>query len=119
MTLEAYNILISKSEKIKNKYLRARLRIGIVLLFLIGVRISELLPLKIFQVKTLFDEDWITIDRLKRGHYNHKAFLTPEAIRIIKAPTKDLQTLRFFKSEESFVFTDENLNKPLECGPFN
>ena len=42
------------------------------------IRISELLPLKVGQLKTLFKEGWIEIERLKNGAANHKAFLISE-----------------------------------------
>lgn len=47
INLETYNILISEAENIKNKYLSARLRIALALLFITGVQMSELLPLKV------------------------------------------------------------------------
>ena len=119
MNLENYLFFISESERIKNKYLKARLRIAITLLFITGVRISELLPLRVSQVKTLFAEGWIAIDRSKRGHSSYKAFLTPEGFKIIKARKKDFEILLFFKDDESFIFTAENSNKPLARGPFN
>lgn len=43
-----------------------------------GIRIGELLSLKVGQLETLVEEGWISIDRLKRGPANHKAFLTSE-----------------------------------------
>ena len=49
-----------------NIYLGARLRIALAILFITGIRISELLPLKVYQVQTLFADSWIAIDRAKR-----------------------------------------------------
>ena len=59
-------------------YIATRTRIAICLLTVSGIRISELLSLKVFQLKTLLGEGWISIDRLKRGPSNHKYFLTWE-----------------------------------------
>ena len=43
-----------------------------------GIRISELLSLKVGQLETLLKKGWISVDRLKRDPANHKAFLTSE-----------------------------------------
>lgn len=68
-----YQFLIKESEKIdsKSRFRAARLRLALSLLLVTGIRISELLPLKIKQVRVLFVESFIPIDRAKR-----KAFLT-------------------------------------------
>jgi hypothetical protein len=42
------------------------------------------------QLETLLEEGWISIDRLKRGPANHKAFLTSEGKKIVKARKKIL-----------------------------
>ena len=55
------------------------------------VRISELLPLKIGQVQTLFTEQWISIDRAKRGPSNYKAFLRKEDATIMRERLLDLE----------------------------
>jgi hypothetical protein len=60
----------------------------ISLLFIIGIRISKLLPLKTFQVNTLFSESWISVNRYKCGHANHKVFLTPQGSKIMKERKK-------------------------------
>ena len=67
-----------------NRYTAARLRLALTLLVVAGIRISELLPLKMGQIQTLFSESWIAIDRSKRGPSSHKAFLTREGIKLIK-----------------------------------
>jgi hypothetical protein len=46
------------------------------------------------QLETLVEERWISIDRLKRGPANHKAFLTSEGKKIVKAQKKDIEFVR-------------------------
>lgn len=77
ITKEIYDLLIQSSQKWRysNLYQSARLRLALALLLVTGIRISELLPLKINQVESLFTKNWISIDRAKRGPTNHKAFL--------------------------------------------
>jgi integrase len=72
LTKEIYDSLIQSSQKWKysNLYQSARLRLALVLLLVTGIRISELLPLKMNQVGSLFTKDWISIDRAKRGPPN-------------------------------------------------
>lgn len=69
---EIYNLLIKESEE--PTYINTRTRIAIYLLTVTGIRIGELLSLKVGQLETLVEEGWISIDRLKRGPANHKAF---------------------------------------------
>ncbi len=62
---EIYNLLMKESEG--PSYIATRTRIAICLLTVTGIRISELLPLKVVQLETLLAEGGISIDRLKRG----------------------------------------------------
>ena len=70
-----------------------------------GIRINELLPLKVSQLETLFKENWIAIDRSKRGPSNHKAFLTKEGKKIIQDRQKDFQLIFLIKEPDSYLFT--------------
>ena len=69
-----YNLLMKKSEG--TSYIKTITRIAICIITVTGIRMSELLSLKVGQLETLLAESWISIDRLKRGFVNHKAFLT-------------------------------------------
>ena len=102
---EIYNLLMKESEGAS--YIATRTRIVICLLTVSGIRISELLSLKVFQLKTLLGEGWISIDRLKRGPANHKAFLTSEGRKIVKAQKRDFEFLFLMKDENSYVFTSD------------
>jgi len=88
---EIYNLLIKESEG--PSYIATRTRIAICLLTVTGIRIGELLSLKVGQLETLLKEGWISIDRLKRGPANHKAFLTSEGKKIVKARKRDFEFL--------------------------
>jgi integrase len=82
MTREIYNELIKAAEG--PTYINLRTRIALCILAITGIRINELLPLKVEQLQTLVQESWIEIDRSKRGPSNHKAFLTKEGKKIIQ-----------------------------------
>jgi integrase len=115
ITTEIYDSLIKSSQKLKysNLYKSARLRLALALLLVTGIRISELLPLKMNQVENLFTKHWISIDQAKRGPANHKAFLTKEGAKIMKERCSDFEFLQLFKDSDSSIFTAQNSNKPL------
>ena len=115
ITVEIYDSLIQSSQNFKysNLYQSARLRLALALLLVTGIRISELLPLKMKQVESLFINHWITIDRAKRGPANHKAFLTKEGSRIVQERRSDFELMQLFKDGDSYIFTAENSQKPL------
>ena len=107
---EIYNLLMKESEG--PSYIATRTRIAICLLTVTGIRIGELLPLKVDQLETLLKEGWISIDRLKKGPANHKAFLTSEGKKIVKARKRDFKFLFVMKDKDSYVFTSDR--KPYQ-----
>ena len=105
MTAEIYTELMRAAEG--PTYIQLRTRIALCILAVTGIRINELLPLKASQLETLFKENWIAIDRSKRGPSNHKAFLTKEGKKIIQERQKDFQLLFLMKEPNSYIFTAE------------
>jgi integrase len=113
MTGEIYRELMRASEG--PTYINLRTRMALCILAVTGIRINELLPLKVNQLETLFKENWIAIDRSKRGPSNHKAFLTKEGKKIIQDRQKDFQLIFLMKEQDSYLFTAEsNHYKPLD-----
>lgn len=121
ITKEIFEVLMNEFEttNYQNRYIRSRVKVALTLLLVTDARISELLPLKMYQIETLFTNSWIAIDRSKRGPSNHKAFLTKQGIRILNSIRKDFEILLYYKSNESFIFTPQYSNKPLEREVFN
>ena len=105
MTAEIYKELIKEAEG--PTYLDVRLRLTLCLLAVTGVRINELLNIKVSQLKTLTQESWIAINRSKRGPSNHKAFLTKEGKKIIQDRKKDFEFIFLIKEPDAYVFTSE------------
>ena len=113
MTTEIYTELMRAAEG--PTYIQLRTRIALCILGVTGIRINELLPLKVSQLETLFKENWIAIDRSKRGPSNHKAFLTKEGKKIIQERQKDFQLISLIKEPNSYLFTAEaNHSKQLD-----
>jgi len=102
---EIYNLLIKESEG--PTYIATRTRIAICLLTVNGIRVGELLSLKVGQLETLVEEGWISINRLKRGPANHKAFLTSEGKKLVKARKRDFEFLFLMKDKDSYLFTSD------------
>jgi site-specific recombinase XerD len=112
MLPEIYRLLVQATES--PSYTSIRLRIAFCLLTVTGIRINELLPLKVYQLQTLLKSGWIEIDRSKRGPTNHKAFLTREGKNLVEKRKKDFEFLFLMKNEDSYIFTPEsNHNKML------
>jgi integrase len=105
MTPDIYQSLIEAVEGKAYKF--ARLRIAFCLLAVTGIRVSELLPLKVSQIETLLSSHWIAINRSKRGPSSHKAFLTPEGKRIVKKRRKDFELIVLMKEVDSYIFTPD------------
>jgi integrase len=120
ITTDIYQFLIDQTNTIEyyNLYTAARLRLALTLLVVTGIRISERLRLKMGQIQTLFSESWIAIDRSKRGPSSHKAFLTREGVKLIKDRGKDFEFLSYYKQDNSYIFTSQYSNKPLERESF-
>ena len=106
VTPEIYRLLIQAAES--PSYTSVRLRIAFCLLTVTGIRINELLPLKVHQLQTLLEFYWIGIDRSKRGPANHKAFLTREGRKLVDERKKDFELLFLMKNPDSYVFTSES-----------
>ena len=105
VTSEIYDLLIQASGS--PAYTSVRLRIAFCLLTVTGIRINELLPLKVGQIQTLLEKHWIRIDRSKLGPANHKAFLTGEERKLVDERRKDFNFLFLMKTMDSFIFPSE------------
>ena len=106
ITREIYRLLMQATKS--PSYTSIRLRIAFCLLTVTGIRINELLPLKVGQLQTLLESHWIGIDRSKRGPANHKAFLTREGRILVDERKKDFEFLFLMKNPDSFIFTSES-----------
>ena len=72
-----------------------------------GIKINELLVLKVKQLENLVQKSWIAIDGYKRGPSNHKAFLTKEGKKIIQDRKKDFEFISLFKEPDAYVFRSQ------------
>ena len=73
-----------------------------------GIRINELLSLKVHELQRLLESNWIPIDRSKRGPANHKAFITGEGRKLVNERKRDFEFLFLIKNPDSYIFTSES-----------
>ena len=65
-----------------------------------------------------FTNHWLFRGQIKREPANQKAFLTEKGGRIIQDRRSDFEVMKFFKNNDSYIFTAENSNKPLSREAF-
>ena len=112
ITREIYEQLITSI--IGSNYKNARLRLAILILTICGIRVNELLPLKVEQLLTLVESNWISINRSKRGPSSHKAYLTALGKKLMDNRRQDFEIIFTMKELDSYVFTSEKSHcKPL------
>lgn len=108
VTPKIYQALTQATESgNSNSYTAARLRIALCLLTITGIRVNELLPLKVYQLKTLLTESWIKINRSKHGPANYKAYLSKQGKQILKDRQKDFELLYLLKEDSSYIFSSQ------------
>ena len=63
----------------------------------------------------MLNKGWISIDQLKICPANHKAFLTLEGKKLVKAHKRDFEFLFLMKDKDSYIFTsDRKPNQTLQ-----
>ena len=88
MTAQIYKELIKEAEG--PTYLNVRLRLALCLLAVTGIRINELLNIKVSDLTTLIQENWIVIDRSNVDPVIIKHFLPRKARKLFKIEKKIL-----------------------------
>lgn len=98
LTLNDFETIITAINNNKHFTTNTRIRFHVTTLIfmLTGVRISELLNIKVSQILSLIFKGHIAIDRAKKGPSNHKAFLTKTAKTILAKYKTDIVYLLQF-----------------------
>lgn len=112
MTGKIYKMLMRRAEG--PSYISARLRISMCLLTITGIRLNQLITLKVSRIEPLFKEGWVLTDRVKPGPGSHKAFLNMEGKKLLRERQEDFEFLCLRKRSDSYIFTNEyDHSKPL------
>lgn len=108
MTLMIYNRLISDRRTTEfYRYNHIRLRVAFCILFITGINLSHLLTLKVYQLQTLLENHWISINNFEQDNSNSKASLSEEGKKVIQARQQDFKIILSGKTPNSYVFTSE------------
>lgn len=100
--------------KHENPYIEARNKCALVLLYVTGLRSSEILFIKVRTLKDLFQDGLISVDRKKKGAKGKSAILTKSGKNLLAKHRQSFEFLFAFKNDENcYVFTPSNKNKPL------
>lgn len=101
MTAEIYKKLLKAAAG--GAYSNIRLRIALCLLLILGLPISSLLFLRVYQIKTLVTKGYIALPLTEPS-----AFLTKEGQKVVKDRQKDFQVIFSMKEENSYIFTNHS-----------
>jgi len=105
---------VLNASRTQRGYKASRLRVALTLLYITGVRASELLSIKSGQVEQLLVSGSIPITRKKRGETQKLAHLHGEGKLVLKLVQNDIALLLTGKeSPEDFFFTAEGAPNAL------
>lgn len=92
-----------------NNLTQTRLRLAMVLLVVTGVRISEIRFIKVSQIVTLFEKNYLQVNLSKGGHKGHKIFLTKEGQTLVSTYRLDFMNLMLLSGFIQELPTRRNL----------
>lgn len=105
MTTEIYKELLKETERSTYIYVRTLIALGILVVSLI--RINELLLLKVNQLATLVEENYIAIEQSKLRPSNYNTFFTKEGKKTIQDRKKYFQLIFLIKESNAYIFSTE------------
>ena len=108
-------VLAFLEKKKWNNLTKIRLRLAMVLRVVTGIRISEIRFLKVSQIVTLFEKNYLQVNLSKGGHKGHKFFLTKEGATLVRTYRVDFVNLMFLLGFLQELGTRRNLGN-LEPG---
>lgn len=93
-------------------------RIAFTILFVTGLRISEIRTLDFQKISTIFQKQrpYIKVNRLKGGKVEHKAFLTPKGREIIRERKQDFDIL--FSQDQPVLFYSRRTKDGYTARPY-
>lgn len=101
---EFQNILSLTSGKVP--YIVARRKVALVLLYLTGLRISNLLLLEVRHIRELSQKGSTKIQLIKKGESRHTITLSSAGRQLLKSSIDDISLLIHEKSGSDLVFTN-------------
>lgn len=103
-----------------NHYVPSRKKAALILLYITGLRISNLLVLKVHHINELFEKGSTTIPLIKRGNNKHFLALSKKGKSILNQFHTSFLQLMTDKNRDDFLFTTQkNLFKPIDRASFD
>nr|AYC64475.1 hypothetical protein [Pseudochlorodesmis sp. HV01306c] len=94
---------------------KTRLRVAVIILIITGLRISEVRGVKLQQIMSLVNNNFMLVDLAKRGRQGHKTFLSSEGKKLLKEHREAIFELLFLTGTISLNQNNINFN----AEPFN
>lgn len=104
----------------QNHFVASRRKTALLLLYVTGLRVSNLLKFQIKHVQELLDKGETTIPLIKRGDKRHNIVLSEKSRQWLKQHSTNFTLLMFDKERDSFFFTTQNRSdKPINRSSFD
>ena len=115
---EEFDIIISLIKT--NRYSCCRRRFAMALLYVTGLRVSNLLVFTVRHIKSLTNSGSVEISLIKKGSARHKITLGEQGLELLNSFSKDLKILCKDKSVSDRLFTSkDNFSKPIARQTFD
>lgn len=103
-----------------NHFVASRKKTALILLYVTGLRVSNLLKLTIQNIEDFLNKGETRISIIKRGNKNHPILLSKKSRILIKEHTINFTQLMRDKERDSFFFTTQTrLDKPISRSSFD
>jgi len=105
MSFKIYAALLKAAKG--STYSKIRLRVAFCILFVTGISLKVLLSLRVYQLTTLREKGWITINHYDIESTDSKAHLTEIGRIYLKEREEDFKSLFSAKTSNDFIFTSQ------------
>lgn len=94
-------------------YKASRIRVGLVLIYLTGLRVSNLLKLKVHHIDNLLESGCMIVSLIKKGNPRHQLNIGAEGRKLLNKATinRDIEALKGVKGPEEDLFTSQIIGK--------
>ena len=104
----------------QNNFVASRKKGAIILLYVTGLRISDLLKIKVQNMQELLEKGETFIDFTKKNCIKHAIRFSARSAKLVSQYTVNFSQLMIDKKEDSFLFTTVNtFNKPINRSSFD
>jgi len=104
----------------QNHFVAGRKKGALILLYVTGLRVSNLLKFTVKNMKEFFDKGETLIDLIKKGKKKHNVVLSEKSCQLIKTNHQHFFQLMESKNDEQYLFTTTaNLHKPINRSSFD